>query len=163
MSLSSFFSCRHCLSLSEAHLPRSRSCRSALYWPTALAFLPGAKPTACTLRQPHVCAGKTVVQVDGGAPAARYSGSAAGAGGQRDWGVWTRDAGLWQEGALRAWLPARHPAALVVVQAGLHNFLWYKEGVVRLDRLCCGIAIPSGSHGRTVERAIQADKYSKTG
>ena len=27
-----------------------------------------------------------MAQVDGGTPAARYSGSAAGAGGQRDWG-----------------------------------------------------------------------------
>jgi hypothetical protein len=52
--------------------------------PTALAFLPGSKPTACTRRQPHLCEGMTLAQVDGGAPAARYSGSAAGAGGQRD-------------------------------------------------------------------------------
>ena len=29
-------------------------------------------------------------QVDGGTPAARYSGSAAGAGGQRDWRKWAR-------------------------------------------------------------------------
>ena len=63
----------------------------------------------------------TLVQVDGGAPAARYSGSAAGAGGQRDWGraLWTGF--FWQDGALRACLPTHHPAALVIVQAGLHN------------------------------------------
>ena len=30
--------------------------------------------------------GQDFALVDGGAPAARYSGSAAGAGGQRDWG-----------------------------------------------------------------------------
>ena len=34
-------------------------------------------------------------QVDGGTPAARYSGSAAGAGGQRDWGDGARGWFLW--------------------------------------------------------------------
>lgn len=31
------------------------------FCPTALTFLPGAKPTACTRRQPHVCEGKTLL------------------------------------------------------------------------------------------------------
>lgn len=40
-------------------------------------------------------------------------------------------------------------------------FLWYKGVVVSLNCLCCGIAIPSAILGRTVERAIQADKLLK--
>ena len=108
MSLSFFFSRRHCLSWLQGHLPRSRSCRARLSLrPTALAFLPGAKPTACTRRQPHVCEGMTLVQVDGGAPAARYSGSAAGAGGQRD--RWIDALGWLPLAGRRASRVATHP------------------------------------------------------
>ena len=47
-------------------MPRSRFCRSALYWPTALAFLPGAKPTACTHRQPHLRVSLTWLKLTAG-------------------------------------------------------------------------------------------------
>ncbi len=92
MSLSSFFSILFFFRFqSSLHVfaparlaPEATFATLHCICPAALAFLPGAKPTACTRRQPHVCEGMTLVQVDGGAPAARYSGSAAGAGGQRD-------------------------------------------------------------------------------
>lgn len=48
-------------------------------------------------------------QVDGGTPAARYSVSAAGAGGQRDRRARRALAAGLEGGALRAWLPTRHP------------------------------------------------------
>jgi len=84
------------------------------FCPTALAFLPGNKPTACTRRQPHLYEGMTLVQVDGGAPAARFSGSAAGAGGQRDRRM--RRSGLPDFGERRAPRVDTHPPPRCMVQ-----------------------------------------------
>ena len=81
------------------------------FWQTALAFLPGAKPTACTHRQPHQGLSLTSLKLTAGpllrgiqAVLQELAGSATGGRGL--------GAGLVRlEGALRAWLPTHRPAA----------------------------------------------------
>jgi len=81
------------------------------FCPTALAFLPGAKPTACTRRQPHICDGMTLLKLTAGpllrgiqAVLQELAGSATEGPGLR--------LPTLAEGALRAWLPTHHPSCI---------------------------------------------------
>lgn len=71
----------------DAHLATLR-----YFWQTALAFLPGAKPTACTHRQPHQGLSLTSLKLTAGpllrgiqAVLQELAGSATGGRGARGW------------------------------------------------------------------------------